>query len=181
MTHAESSSSAALDRLLGSERRPPWYRRAWLGWLALLLIGLAAGWWAILMIAHLPMQVDNPLARVVGGDFRGWTVFGLLAAVVLGYREVLRAVRRRKVEEPVPAPRPGTFREAELDRLDAALVGERQILGCADPDRRVAGAKRIAVTGKDEAHHTSSPSRAMMSAAISASRGLSTDHGVRPR
>ena len=66
MTHAESSSSAALDRLLGSERRPPWYRRAWLGWLALLLIGLAAGWWAWHQAQArqaAPVFVTEPLTR----------------------------------------------------------------------------------------------------------------------
>lgn len=66
MTHAESSSSAALDRLLGSERRPPWYRRAWLGWLALLLIGLGAGWWAWQQTQArqaAPVFVTEPLTR----------------------------------------------------------------------------------------------------------------------
>jgi molybdopterin/thiamine biosynthesis adenylyltransferase len=74
------------------------------------------------MLVHLPLQVENPLARVVGGDLRGWTVFGLLAAVVLGYRRLLLAVRRRKMAEPMAAPTTGTFREAELDRYARHII-----------------------------------------------------------
>lgn len=88
-----------------------WALGRWRGWGAAWL-WLAAGWWGLLMIVHLPIQVENPLARVVGGDFRGWTVFGLLAAVGFTYREGLRALRRRKVEEAPEAAPSGTFREA---------------------------------------------------------------------
>lgn len=96
----------------------------------------------LLMIVHLPSQVENPLARVLGGDFRGWTVFGLLAAAVLGYREVLRAVRRRKVEEPVAAAT-GTFREAELDRYARHII-LREIGG---PGQKRLKAAKVLVVG----------------------------------
>lgn len=119
-----------------------WALARWRGWGERWLL-LAAGWWAILMVVHLPFQVENPLARVVGGDLAGWTVFGLLAAVVLGYRELLRALRRRKAPEPaVPPPPPGTFREAELDRYARHII-LREIGGPGQ--KRLKGAKVLVV------------------------------------
>ncbi|WP_374433241.1 ThiF family adenylyltransferase, partial [Tabrizicola sp.] len=118
-----------------------WAMGRWRGWGARWL-WLAAGWWAILMVAHLPIQVENPFARAVGGDFRGWSVFGLLAAVVLGYREALRAVRRRKVEDVKAAPPTGTFREAELDRYARHII-LREIGGPGQ--KRLKGAKVLVV------------------------------------
>lgn len=118
-----------------------WAMGRWRGWGARWL-WLAAGWWAILMVAHLPGQVGNPLAEVVGGDFRGWAVFGFLAAVVLGYREVLRAVRRRKMVEPEAAPAVGTFREAELDRYARHII-LREIGGPGQ--KRLKGARVLVV------------------------------------
>lgn len=119
-----------------------WALGRWRGWGAGWL-WLAAGWWAILMIAHLPIQGENPFARVVGGDLRGWTVFGLLAAVVLGYREILRAVRRRKAVEPETAPATGAFREAELDRY-ARHILLREIGG---PGQKRMKAAKVLVVG----------------------------------
>jgi hypothetical protein len=92
-----------------------WALGRWRGWGERWLL-LAGIWWALLVAVHLPSQGENPLARVVGGNFPAWLVFGLLAAGVLGYRELLRAVRRRQPAEPAPVAQTGTFREAELDR-----------------------------------------------------------------
>lgn len=103
----------------------------------------AAGWWAMLLISHLPIQVNNPLARVVGGDFRAWLVFGLLAVVALGYREGLRALRRRKAGEPLTAPTTGTFREAELKRY-ARHILLREIGGAGQKRLKAA---RVLVVG----------------------------------
>jgi molybdopterin/thiamine biosynthesis adenylyltransferase len=119
-----------------------WSLGRWRGWGARWLV-LAVGWWVLLMIAHLPMQVENPVARVVGGDFRGWAVFGFLAAVVLGYREVLRAVRRRKAVEPGPVATPGTFRDAELDRYARHII-LREIGG---PGQKRLKAAKVLVVG----------------------------------
>ena len=82
----------------------------------------ALGWWALLMAVNLPYVVENPLSRILGGDFRAWLVFGLLAAVALLYRQALRALRHRKVEPAAPAAQPGTFRAAELDRYARHLL-----------------------------------------------------------
>ncbi|MBA3908295.1 MAG: molybdopterin biosynthesis protein [Rhodobacter sp.] len=102
----------------------------------------AAGWWALLLVAHLPIQVNNPLARVVGGDFGAWLVFGILAVLALGYREGLRALRHRKAEDPLPAPAPGTFREAELERY-ARHILLREIGGAGQ--KRLKAAKVLVV------------------------------------
>lgn len=119
-----------------------WALGRWRGWGGRWL--LAAGfWWGLLIVAHLPVQVDNPLARLTGGDFEGWLVFGVLAALVLGYRQVLRGVRgRRKVEEAAPAPS-GAFRPAELDRY-ARHIMLREIGG---PGQRKLKDAKVLVIG----------------------------------
>jgi len=119
-----------------------WALGRWRGW-GPRWIWLAAGWWGILMIAHLPFQVENPLARITGGDIRGWTVFGLLAAAVLGYREVLRAVKRRKAVEPAAATTSAAFREAELDRYARHII-LREIGG---PGQKRLKAAKVLVVG----------------------------------
>ncbi|MDM7933112.1 molybdopterin-synthase adenylyltransferase MoeB [Tabrizicola sp.] len=119
-----------------------WALGRWRGWGDRWFV-LAVGWWVILMVAHMPMQVENPLARVVGGDFGGWLVFGLLAALGLGYRSLLRAVRRRKAADPVAAaPVAGTFREAELERY-ARHILLREIGGAGQ--KRLKAAKVLVV------------------------------------
>jgi len=118
-----------------------WALGRWRGW-GRQWITLAAGWWAILMLAHLPQLAGNPLARLVGGDLRAWGAFGLLAAVALGYRSGLRALRRRQVV-PEPVATPGTFREAELDRY-ARHILLREIGG---PGQKRLKAARVLVVG----------------------------------
>jgi molybdopterin/thiamine biosynthesis adenylyltransferase len=86
--------------------------------------------------------MENPLARVVGGSFPAWLVLGLLAAVVLGYREFLRAVRRRQVPEAAPVAQSGTFREAELDRYARHII-LREIGGPGQ--KRLKGARVLVV------------------------------------
>ncbi len=66
MTTADTSPSAALDQLLGSERRPPWYRRPWPWLAALVLLGLVWGWvaWQGSQARQAaPVFVTEPLAR----------------------------------------------------------------------------------------------------------------------
>jgi molybdopterin/thiamine biosynthesis adenylyltransferase len=119
-----------------------WALGRWRGW-GESWLSLAAGWWFILLVAHLPVGVESPVARLLGGDFRGWVVFGLLAAVVLGYREALRAVRRRKATEPVPTTPAGSFRPAELDRY-ARHIMLREIGG---PGQKRLKAAKVLVVG----------------------------------
>jgi molybdopterin/thiamine biosynthesis adenylyltransferase len=118
-----------------------WALGRWRGWGGQ-WAWLAAGWWAVLMLAHLPQLAGNPLARLVGGDLRAWGAFGLLAAMALGYRAGLRALRRRRVV-PDPVATPGTFREAELDRY-ARHILLREIGG---PGQKRLKAARVLVVG----------------------------------
>ncbi|WP_309663198.1 HesA/MoeB/ThiF family protein [Tabrizicola sp.] len=111
-----------------------WFRWRW-PWAALW------AWWAAIMIIHAPLQVDNPLRAVVGGDFRGWLVFGLLAAVVSIYRLVFKALRGRAVVAPVAEA--GPFRAAELDRY-ARHILLREIGG---PGQKRLKAARVLVVG----------------------------------
>ena len=98
-----------------------WGLGRWRGW-GTRWITLAVGWWVILVLAHLPRLADGPFARITGGDFRAWVVFGLFVAVALGYRLALGALWRRKAAEPVVVAAPATFREAELDRYSRHIL-----------------------------------------------------------
>ncbi len=98
-----------------------WGLGRWRGW-GQRWFRLAVGWWVILMIAHLPQLEDGPLARITGGDFRGWGLFGLLVVLVLAYRVGFRALQGRKVVAPVAVAPPGKFREVELDRYSRHIL-----------------------------------------------------------
>lgn len=119
-----------------------WSLGRWRGW-GQRWFTLAVGWWAILMLAHLPGLADGPFARLTGGDFRAWAVFGLLAALVLGYKTGLRALRQRKVPEAAVVAPAGSFREAELDRY-ARHIMLREIGGSGQKRLKAA---RVLVVG----------------------------------
>lgn len=119
-----------------------WALGRWRGWGPQWIV-LAAGWWAILMLAHLPALSAGPFARLTGGDLQAWTVFGLLAALALGYREGLRMLRRRKAPAAAPLPAAGSFRPAELDRY-ARHILLREIGGAGQKRLKAA---RVLVVG----------------------------------
>jgi molybdopterin/thiamine biosynthesis adenylyltransferase len=115
--------------------------------------GLTVFWWIVAVTLTRPVEwSDLPEGgtpadlvgrhSMLGGDLRGWLALGFLVAAVLAYREVLRAVRRRKVEEPVAAAPMGTFREAELDRYARHII-LREIGGPGQ--KRLKGAKVLVV------------------------------------
>lgn len=118
-----------------------WSLGRWRGWGERWLLA-AAAWWGWLMLIHLPVLAGNPVARLVGGDLRGWALLGLLAMAVLGYREALRAVQRRKVTKTEPVAASGTFREAELERYARHII-LREIGGPGQ--KRLKGAKVLVV------------------------------------
>nr|WP_136646155.1 HesA/MoeB/ThiF family protein [Tabrizicola sp. YIM 78059] len=119
-----------------------WALGRWRGWGDRWLLP-ATGWWAFLLAINLPPVAGNPVARLVGGDFRAWLVFGLMAALALGYRQGLRALRRRKRTDPRPETAPGTFREAELERY-ARHILLREIGGAGQKRLKAA---RVLVVG----------------------------------
>lgn len=115
-------------------KRPP----RWQPW------ALAGVWWLAILWAHAPWVGSPPLARLTGGDFRGWLVFGVILAVVGLYRLVLAAVkaRARPAAPPVAAAPKATFSAAELDRY-ARHIMLREIGGPGQ--KRLKGAKVLVV------------------------------------
>ena len=79
-----------------------------------LLWTATAVWWLAILLAHAPMVGAAGPARLVGGDFRGWLVFGILLAVAGLYLLALRAVKARV--PAVPAAPAAGFSDAELNR-----------------------------------------------------------------
>jgi molybdopterin/thiamine biosynthesis adenylyltransferase len=118
-----------------------WALGLWRRWGERWLIA-AAGWWAVLMLTHLPASAGNPLARVLGGDLRAWGVFGLLAALVLVYRAGFRALAARRAP-PAPVVVTGNFSDAELDRY-ARHILLREIGG---PGQKRLKAAKVLVVG----------------------------------
>jgi len=113
-----------------------------LGWGERWLLA-AVVWWALLMLVHLPVLQENPLARLVGGDFQGWGLFGILAGLALGYSVVLRVLRRQKSPEAGPVAPAGTFREVELQRYSRHIL-LREIGGAGQKRLKAA---RVLVVG----------------------------------
>jgi molybdopterin/thiamine biosynthesis adenylyltransferase len=118
-----------------------WALGRWRGW-GDRWLPLAGIWLAFLIVAHLPIAPDSPVARFVGGAFEGWVVLGALAALALAYRAGLRALLRRKAEAPAPVVS-GAFRPAELDRY-ARHILLREIGG---PGQKRLKAARVLVVG----------------------------------
>ncbi|MCU0829003.1 MAG: HesA/MoeB/ThiF family protein [Tabrizicola sp.] len=118
-----------------------WALGRWRGWGERWLIA-AAVWWAVLMVVHLPLLFPEPVLRFFGGDLEAWLVFGLLAAVAVGYRQVLRLLRRGKAAEPEAPVATDTFREAELDRY-ARHILLREIGGAGQ--KKLKGARVLVV------------------------------------
>jgi len=82
---------------------------------------------SILFAAVLGVQLVFPeghaLRVATGGSPALWVLFAGFVAIVLGYRELLRALKRRvAVDETQEAPPPGTFGEAELNRYARHIV-----------------------------------------------------------
>ncbi len=84
----------------------------------MLAVVLALIWWAVLVMVQSPLLPQpNTAGAILGGDFIGWLVLGILAVPVLGYRFGLRRLRRSiaaRVTAPVATS--GAFRPVELDR-----------------------------------------------------------------
>ena len=112
----------------------------WLGWAARWVWLAAWGWLCVLLLAHAP-YMPRELGAFVGGEFRGWFVLGVLAALVLVYRAGLSRVRGRVA--PVAGAKAGTFSPVELDRY-ARHIMLREIGG---PGQKSLRAARVLVVG----------------------------------
>ncbi|RGP39097.1 HesA/MoeB/ThiF family protein [Pseudotabrizicola alkalilacus] len=113
----------------------------WLGWAARWVWLLAWGWLLVLLLAHAPYMPPE-LGAFVGGEFRGWFVLGVLAALALAYRTGLRRLQGR-VAPVVAEARPGAFSAVELDRY-ARHILLREIGG---PGQKRLKAAKVLVVG----------------------------------
>lgn len=103
---------------------------------------------ALLYVAVLMIEVGLPEGsaprELFGGSAAPWVVLGILAALVLLYREGLRRVRlRARPAEVPPEPEPGALGEAEVERY-ARHVVLREIGG---PGQRRLKKARVLVVG----------------------------------
>ncbi|MBN2741757.1 MAG: ThiF family adenylyltransferase, partial [Rhodobacteraceae bacterium] len=99
--------------------------------------------WLALIIAHLPVQGLVPLGQTLGGSLAGWLGLGVVAALVLAYRTMLRAIRARAVDPSVAPAKSGSFSGAELDRY-ARHIMLREIGG---PGQKKLKSAKVLVIG----------------------------------
>ena len=92
-----------------------WSLGLWRGVRPLAIWAATAFWWLVILLAHAPLVGAEGPAQLIGGDFRGWLVFGILLGVIGLYMLVFRAVKARARVVALPAPRAG-FSDAELNR-----------------------------------------------------------------
>ncbi|TGD64594.1 molybdopterin-synthase adenylyltransferase MoeB [Tabrizicola sp. WMC-M-20] len=112
----------------------------WLSWPARWVWLMAWGWLLVLLLAHAPYMPPQ-LGAFVGGEFRGWFVLGVLAALVLAYRKMLGRVRGRVTVAEVA--KSGAFSPVELDRY-ARHIMLREIGG---PGQKSLKNARVLVVG----------------------------------
>lgn len=107
-----------------------------------LRLGMIAGLWAGVVLAHVALPEGNPVRLATGGDVRVWLSVGVVAALIASYRALVVALRRRAAPVPPPVPT-GAFRPAELDRY-ARHIMLREIGG---PGQKALKAARVLVVG----------------------------------
>ncbi len=88
--------------------------------------GLRAGFVVLLFLAVLGIQFafpeTHPLRIATGGSAALWLLIGGFAAVVLGYRQLLVALRRKAETPTTGIVRKGTFSNTELNRYARHIV-----------------------------------------------------------
>ncbi|WP_180684333.1 efflux RND transporter periplasmic adaptor subunit [Tepidicella baoligensis] len=152
MTPADTSPSAALNQLLGSERRPPWYRRPWpwlLAAVSLALIWAWAAWQAEQARQAAPVFVTEPLTR---GDLT-------LTVSANGTLQPVRAVN-------IGSELSGTVREVLVDVNDQVKRGQvLVILDTATLENQVSNARAALAAARAQVNQTQASLRESEAAA----------------
>lgn len=109
-------------------------------------LGFLAGLWAVVVLINVALPAGTALREATGGDARPWLVLAGAVALVLTYRSVLGALRRRAAPEDapeVPGGKVPAFSEAELNRYARHII-LREIGG---PGQRRLKEARVLVIG----------------------------------
>ncbi len=122
-----------------------WGLGSWAGLPKTLRIGLTAGLFAVILMAHALFAPDHPLPALFGGTFAGWaTLAGALLLVALYARGLAWLRARAPAAAAAPeAPPQGPFSPAELDRYARHIV-LREIGG---PGQKALKNARVLVVG----------------------------------
>ena len=101
-----------------------------------------AGLFLAVLAEHLLLADGHPLRVATGGSAFAWLALGVVAALVLAYRQVLRRLRARSVTAAAPAVS-DRFRPVELDRYSRHIM-LREIGG---PGQQALQGARVLVVG----------------------------------
>jgi len=75
------------------------------------------------ILAQLVLPEAHPLRQATGGSAALWLIFLGFVGLGLGYRQILRALRRKANPEPTePKSRTDKFSDTELDRYARHIV-----------------------------------------------------------
>ncbi|SFE05186.1 Molybdopterin or thiamine biosynthesis adenylyltransferase [Sulfitobacter brevis] len=77
---------------------------------------------ATVLAIHLALPDGHPLRAATGESAALWLLIGRAVLVVLGYRAVLGALRKRAEHSAKPPQKPGIFSESELNRYARHIV-----------------------------------------------------------
>ncbi len=116
-----------LGRVLDTPKRTRW--------------GAIAVLWAAAVVVNLVLPEGHPLREMTGGDARVWVAVALGFGAVLGYRVLLRGLKK-KVELGTPFVTPAAFSSGEVERY-ARHILLREIGGPGQ--RRLKDAKVLVV------------------------------------
>ena len=86
-----------------------------------LRLGMILALWLGVVGLHLALPDGHPLRLATGGEARVWLAFGVVAALILGYRALVGRLRAKAAPQDAAAPS-GAFRPAELDRYARHII-----------------------------------------------------------
>ncbi|WP_434618309.1 HesA/MoeB/ThiF family protein [Tabrizicola sp. M-4] len=86
-----------------------------------LRLGMILVLWLGVVGLHLALPEGHPLRLATGGEARVWLAFGVVAALILGYRALVGRLRAKAAPQEAATPS-GAFRPAELDRYARHII-----------------------------------------------------------